>query len=100
MQNSFSQPSLASNPCDDTEPQPTPSTAIDAALCDLVQRVINFSDDDFDAEWFSLSDTEVEGLVVQVLQHLTDTLDGKQLSGYLLMLLSTAVGSDPSSEAC
>ncbi len=101
MQNSFSQSSLASNPCNDTEPQLTPSTAIDAALCDLIQRITNFSDEDFDSAWFGLSEAEVEGLVVQLVQELTYTLDGKQLSGYLLAL-RTAVGlglSDEDSEA-
>jgi len=97
MLNAFSQPDSDRATCTSTEVQLVPATAIDAALCDLIQRITNFSDDDFDSEWFDLSDAEVEGLVVQLVQELTNTLDGKQLSGYLLTL-RTAIGSGLSAE--
>ncbi len=86
MLNAFSQPDSDSATSNRNEVQLGPSTAIDAALCDLIQRITNFSDDDFDSAWFELIDAEVEGLAVQLLQGLTNTLAGKQLSGYLLAL--------------
>jgi len=95
MQDPSSHTDLAADTCDGTATQLDPSTTIDAALCDLLQSVMHFSDDDFDSEWFDLSDTEVEGLVVQLLQHLTGTLNGKQLSGCLLMLRTEAAPEDP-----
>ena len=67
-----------------TQPQPIPSTRVDAVICDLITHIDNYSDDDFDTDWMNLTNAEVEGLVIALMRHLIETVNGKLLSGYLL----------------
>jgi len=68
-----------------------PSPAIDAALCDLIAHLTNYSDNEFDTDAIQVTEVELEQLVVLLIQHLTSTLSGRQLSGYLLLLREQAV---------
>jgi len=61
-----------------------PSTRIDSIICDLITHLETYSDDDFDANWMHLTNAEVEGLVIALMRHLIETVNGKLLSGYLL----------------
>ncbi|WP_068818856.1 hypothetical protein [Phormidesmis priestleyi] len=64
--------------------QSAPSTRIDAVICDLMAHIENYSDEDFDSQWMHLTSAEVEAMVVALIRHLMDTMNGKLLSGYLL----------------
>ena len=63
---------------------PPPSPVLDAAFYDLLNRISNFSDDHFNAEWLHLSELETEVLLVKLLQHWTEHLEGRLLVGLLL----------------
>ncbi len=63
-----------------------PSPLIDAALLDLLSRISSCSDDHFDTTFMTLDEAELEQLVVLLLQHWTDTLDGRLLAGCLLVI--------------
>lgn len=67
-----------------SEEQSAPSTRIDAVICDLMAHIENYSDEDFDSQWMHLTSAEVEAMVVALIRHLMDTMNGKLLSGYLL----------------
>ena len=67
-----------------SEGQSAPSTQIDAVIYELIAHIENCSDNDFDSQWMHLTNTEVEGLVIAVIRHLLETINGKLLSGYLL----------------
>jgi len=83
-----------------TPPEPTkattppqsdnPSPLIDAALLDLLARISNFSDDHFDTAFIALNESELEQLVVLLLQHWTKALDGRLLAGCLLVSRNAA----------
>ncbi len=64
----------------------TPSPLIDQAILDLLTRISRFSDDHFDTEFVTLDEFELERLVVLLLEHWTDNLDGRLLAGCLLVL--------------
>lgn len=68
---------------------PPPSPVLDAALYDLLNRISSFSDNHFDAEWLHLSAPETEVLLVKLLQHWTEHLEGKLLAGLLLEVRGT-----------
>jgi hypothetical protein len=63
-----------------------PSPLIDQAILDLLTRINSFSDDHFDTAFVTLDESEVERLVVLLLEHWTDHLDGRLLAGCLLVL--------------
>ena len=67
-----------------------PSTRIDSIICDLITHLETYSDDDFDANWMNLTNLEVEGLVIALMRHLIETVNGKLLSGYLLEIRQEA----------
>ena len=79
-----------------TPPEPTkattplqsdnPSPLIDAALLDLLARISSFSDDHFDTAFIALDESELEPLVILLLQHWTHTLEGRLLAGCLLVI--------------
>lgn len=60
-----------------------PSPLIDAAICDLISKIAQFSDDFFDSNWNNLRQEEIEILVVRLLKALTETLEGRTLEFYL-----------------
>lgn len=60
-----------------------PSQLIDAAICDLISAITQFSDESFDSFWFKLTEGEVEFLVVRLLQGLTKELQGQTLKSLL-----------------
>lgn len=68
-----------------------PSQLIDAAICDLISTIVQFSDESFDADWLNLTDYEVEFLVVRLLQELTRELQGQTLKSLLEKLRHDAV---------
>lgn len=61
----------------------TPSPKIDAAVCDLIVCINQFSDKYFDAEWCKLTDVEIEDLLVKLLTLLAKNLEGKVLASYV-----------------
>ncbi|PSB33939.1 hypothetical protein [Stenomitos frigidus] len=63
-----------------------PSPFIDRAIINLLARISSFSDDHFDTAFVILDESELKSLVVLLLQHWTDHLDGRLLAGYLLVL--------------
>lgn len=63
-----------------------PSPLIDRAIIDLLARINHFSDDHFDTAFVTLDESELESLVVLLLQHWTNHMDGRLLAGYLLVL--------------
>jgi len=65
-------------------PQETPDPRIDAAICDLIDRISQFSDETFNAEWIHLTEAEVIELVIYLIQYLNEQLRGDILSGLLL----------------
>jgi len=67
-----------------TQPQSSPCTRIDLIICDLITHIETYSDDDFDADWMHLTNLEVEALVIALIRHSIETVNGKLLSGYLL----------------
>jgi hypothetical protein len=68
----------------------SPSTKIDSAICDLIAKLSNFSDEHFDTGWMHLTEDELETLTVHLIQHLTQNLDGRLLAGLLLMIREQA----------
>jgi len=69
----------------------SPSLLIDAAICDLLAAVSHFSDENFDADWLNLSESELEFIVVNLIRLLTE-----ELSGETLRLLLQKIRSDDS----
>lgn len=67
-----------------------PSAKVDAAICDLVVKLSDFSDDHFNTQWMHLSEKELEVLVVKLIQYWTANLDGRLLSGILLEIREIA----------
>ncbi len=63
-----------------------PSPPIDQAVLDLLTRISGFSDAHFDPAFMALNESELEPLVVLLLQHWTDNLEGRLLAGCLLVL--------------
>jgi hypothetical protein len=63
-----------------------PDPRIDAAICDLIQQIGDFSDEDFDAQWLHLTEAEVVELVILLVQDLSEQLNGKVLGQLLLKL--------------
>lgn len=59
------------------------SPLIDAAICDLIAAITEFSDDFFDSAWSNLQDSEIEALVGRLLRSLAETLEGQSLQVYL-----------------
>ena len=68
-----------------------PLPLVDAALIDLLARISSFSDDHFDPAFIALDETELEPLVVLLLQHWTNTLDGRLLASCLLTIRNGSV---------
>jgi hypothetical protein len=78
---------LALNP---SKPE-SPSPLIDAAICDLLAAVSHFSDENFDADWLNLNESETEFLVVNLIRVLTEELKGETLR----LLLQKVRPADP-----
>lgn len=64
----------------------TPSPRIDAAICDLINRVSGFSDTHFDSWYCSLTEEEVEELVVRLIENVTEELNGEKLAYFLFKI--------------
>ncbi len=64
--------------------QEKPSVQIDIAICELVVFLNQFSDSFFDSAWMRLSDSEVDFLIVKLINHLKQNLDGRLLTEFLL----------------
>ncbi len=64
------------------------SASIDAALCDLIAELSNYSDPDFDSQWLGLQEAELEQLIVLLLYYWRSQLNGRILAGLLLELRS------------
>lgn len=67
-----------------------PSQHIDVAICGLVAKISNFSDDHFDANWMHLTEPEIEALAIALIQHWTEQLEGRLLGGLLLAIREKA----------
>ncbi|GEM_PF-1343997 len=76
-----------------------PSPLIDQAILDLLTRISHFSDDHFDTAFVTLDESELESLVVLLLQHWTEDLDGRLLAGHLLVLREGDISSSSSQQA-
>lgn len=61
----------------------TPSAKIDAAICNLLARIYNFSDLDFETEAVGLREEEIELIVVRLIEEIRDNLTGRILSLHL-----------------
>lgn len=72
-----------------------PSPLIDQVIIDLLARINHFSDDHFHTAFMELAASELEQLVVLLLQHWTDNLDGRLLAGCLLVLREGRTNSVP-----
>lgn len=76
-----------------------PSPLIDQAILDLLTRINHFSDDHFDTAFVTLDESELESLVVLLLRHWTEDLDGRLLAGHLLVLREGDISSSSSQQA-
>ena len=63
-----------------------PSAKIDATICNLVLKINEFSDEDFDAYWLQIRDTELELIVMGLLEEVRQNLTGQQLVFHLLQI--------------
>jgi hypothetical protein len=72
-----------------------PDSRIDVSICDLIERISQFSDDDFDAQWLHLCEEEIVDLAVLLIQQFTTQLDGKMLCGLLLEIRSEEEPEQP-----
>ena len=70
------------------------SPLIDQSILDLLTRLSHFSDDHFDIAFVTLDESELERLVVLLLQYWADNLDGRLLAGCLLLLREDGVISE------
>ncbi|MDX2228832.1 MAG: hypothetical protein NW220_04310 [Leptolyngbyaceae cyanobacterium bins.349] len=61
----------------------TPSARIDGVICNLLMKICNLSDEDFDAQFVCLSELEAEELVVRLIQELISGLNGEVLAFHL-----------------
>ncbi len=57
-----------------------PSPRIDAAICDLLAKIQNFSDSYIDISCVQLTERELEQLVVKLIVQLTKELKGNLLA--------------------
>ncbi len=55
----------------------------DFGLEDLLQKISNYSDEDFEARLMKLKPEEVETLAALLIQHWSSNVNGKLLGGYL-----------------
>jgi len=60
--------------------QDIPSSQIDAAICDLLAKIQNFSDSYIDISCIQLTEKEVEQLVIKLIVYLTNELKGSLLA--------------------
>ncbi len=58
----------------------------DFGITELLTRLKNFSDANFDASWMNLSEQEAESLTVILIQGLTASLRGRLIANYLDMM--------------
>ncbi len=64
-------------------------TDLDAAVCDLLAGITQFSDDHFESDWMHLTDREVMALAVKAICHLQASLNSRLLAGWLLEIRSS-----------
>jgi hypothetical protein len=74
------------SPSEENDYQQKPSARIDAAVCDLISQINNFSDECFDSHWMKLSDREIEELAILLIQQLSRSLSGELLSDLLVII--------------
>jgi hypothetical protein len=55
----------------------------DFGITDLIEKLSNFSDSDFDASWMNLEKQELESLATILIRGLTVSLKGKLIAGYV-----------------
>ena len=55
----------------------------DFGITKLLEKLSNFSDSDFNAQWLHLEPEELDSLAAILIQQLTNSLNGKLISGYL-----------------
>lgn len=72
----------------------TPSVKIDAAICNLLARIYNFSDLDFETEAVGLREEEIELIVVKLIEETRENLTGKILSLHLQEIRQTEQNND------
>lgn len=60
-----------------------PSAKIDVAICNLLVRICNFSDLDFETKMMELGEEEIELIVVKLIEEIGNNLTGKLLGFYL-----------------
>ncbi|PSB22939.1 hypothetical protein C7B61_09685 [filamentous cyanobacterium CCP1] len=70
----------------------TPSARIDAAVCNLLARIDNFADSDFETEAVGLKEDELELIVVRLIEEISDNLTGKLLGFYLQIIRQVEEG--------
>jgi hypothetical protein len=70
-----------------------PDPRIDAVICNLIQQIGDFSDEDFDAQWLHLTEAEAVELAILLIQNLSEQLNGKVLGGLLLKLRENCMRS-------
>jgi hypothetical protein len=55
----------------------------DFGITELMEKLSNFSDPDFDASWMNLEQQELESLATILIRGLTVSLKGKLIAGYV-----------------
>ena len=60
--------------------QDQPSPRIDAAVCDLLAKIQNYSNSCLDVSWVQLTEGELEELAIKLIVRLTNELHGQLLA--------------------
>jgi hypothetical protein len=55
----------------------------DFGITDLLEKLSHFKDANFEAQWLHLEPEELDSLAAILIQQLTNSLNGKLISGYL-----------------
>src|SRR5689334_7832613 len=61
----------------------------DFSITQLLSRISNYSDADFDAGWMHLTEQELESIAALLIQQLTVNLKGNLIASYLNILRNT-----------
>jgi len=66
-----------------TEPNRYQQALSDFGIAELLEKLSHFKDADFDAQWLHPEPEELDSLAAILIQQLTNSLNGKLISGYL-----------------
>jgi hypothetical protein len=66
-----------------TEPNGYQQALSDFGIAELLEKLSHFKDADFDAQWLHPEPEELDSLAAILIQQLTNSLNGKLISGYL-----------------